>query len=387
MFKRTLHGRRNCIAACLLATLLPFASVAHAQTQGGLTQDQIVLGHSADLSGPLGDLGQEILKGARLYFDALNARGGINGRKIKLIAKDDKYEVQRSIDNVSAYLDNDEVFALFGTFGTPNNEAVIPMAQRAGVPVVAPYTGALSVRGRETHGVFNIRASYAEETEKLVEHLSTLNMRKLAIAHQDNAFGREVLAAAVRALGKRGITPLLVVSVQNDASDAASAAARIAAVAPEGVLLGLAGKPTVETIRHLNRLQRGVALYAPSVLAAPTNLRALGKDAAGVTVTQIVPYPFNATTPVVREYQTIATAAGEKEFSHLGLEGFINAKVISEGLRRAGRNLSRASFVAALDALHRYDVGGMEISFGRGGTSGARLVELTMVNAQGRLIH
>ena len=384
----TAHQRlRICIAACTFATLFTATGVTRAQGQGGLTDNQVVLGHSADLSGPLADLGQEILKGAQLYFDALNTRGGINGRKVLLIAKDDKYEVQRSVDNVKAYLHNDEVFALFGTFGTPNNEALIPLAQRAGVPVVAPYTGALSVRGRETRGVFNIRASYAEETERLVEHLSTLNTRRIAIAHQDNAFGREVLTAALSALGKRGITPLVVVSVKNDASDAASASAKIAATEPEAVLLGLAGKPTIETIRHMNKLQRGVALYAPSVLAAPSNLRTLGKDGAGVAVTQIVPYPFNATTPVVREHQTAATTAGEKEFSHLALEGFINAKVASEGLRRAGRNLTRASFVAALDALRKYDVGGMEISFGQGSTSGARLVALTMINAKGRLIH
>lgn len=387
MFIRALQSRRHCIATCMLAALFTATGVAAAQAQGGLTDDQIVLGHSADLSGPLSDLGLEVLKGAQLYFDALNARGGINGRKIKLIAKDDKYEVQRSVDNINSYLDKDEVFALFGTFGTPNNEALIPLAQKAGVPVVAPYTGALSVRNRTSRGVFNIRASYAEETEKLVEHLSTLNMRKLAIAHQDNAFGREVLAAALASLNKRGITPLIVVSVQNDANDAASAAARIVAAAPEGVILGLAGKPTVETIRHLNRLQRGIALYAPSVLAAPNNLRALGKDGAGVAVTQIVPFPFNAATPVVREYQSIAVAAGEKEFSHLALEGFINAKVASEGLRRAGRSLTRANFVEALDGLRNYDVGGMEVSFGRGATSGARHVELTMINAKGRLIH
>lgn len=380
------QGLRRCFAALLLACTLG-AGAGHAQVPGGLGPDQIVLGHSADLTGPLADLGQGVLKGAQLYFDALNARGGVHGRKVRLMSRDDGYEVRRSVDNVKSFIERDEVFALFGTFGTPNNEALIPLARKAGVPVIAPYTGALSVRGRDLQGVFNIRASYAEETEKLVEHLHTLNMRRIGIIHQDNAFGREVSQAAVAALARRGLKPLVVVSVLNDATDAQQAAAKVAVTAPEAVLLGLAGKPTVETIRHLTRLQRGVALYAPSVLAAPANLRSLGKDAAGVAVTQIVPFPLNATTPVVREYQAAARAAGEQEFSHLGLEGFINAKVAAEGLQRAGRNLTRTGFVAALEGLRRFDVGGMEISFGQGASSGARLVELTMINAHGRLIH
>jgi ABC-type branched-subunit amino acid transport system substrate-binding protein len=327
-----------------------------------------------------------VLKGAQLYFDALNARGGVHGRKVRLVAKDDAYDPRRTLMNVNGYVEGDETFALFGVFGTPNNEAIIPVALKAGLPVIAPYTGALSVRGRELKGVFNIRASYAEETEKLVEHLATLNMTRVAIAHQDNNFGREVLAAAIDALARRGLKPVEVAAVKNDASNAAEAAAKLAAVTPEVVLLGLAGKPTVETIRHLHQRQRGVALYAPSVLASPSNLRALGKDATGVAVTQIVPFPLNATIPVVREYQAVAAAAGEKEFSHLQLEGFINAKVTAEGLKRAGRNLTRAGFVAAMESLRRFDVGGMEVSFGQGATSGSRLVELTMINAQGRLI-
>ena len=382
------QGRRRCVAFCLLAPLVAAAPSARAQGVAGVSNDQVVLGHSGDLTGPLRDLGQEVLKGAQLYFDALNARGGVHGRKVKLISRDDAYEPQRTLQNVNAYVENEDVFALFGVFGTPNNEAIIPVALKAGLPVIAPYTGALSVRNPQLRGVFNIRASYAEETEKLVEHVATLNIKRIAIAHQDNAFGREVLAAAQKALARRGLKPMLVVSVKNDASDAAEAAGKIAALeeTPQAVLLGLAGKPTVETIRHLNQKRKGIALYAPSVLAAPSNLRDLGKDATGVTVTQIVPFPNNATMPVVREYQAAATAAGEKEFSHLALEGFINAKVAAEGLRRAGRALTRSGFVAAMDGMRPFDVGGMEVSFGNGAASAGRLVELTMINAQGRLI-
>lgn len=380
------QGRRRCFAQMVsIAATLAAPRLAFAQP-GGLAADSIVFGHSGDLTGPLRDLGTEVLKGAQFYFDALNARGGVHGRKVKLLPKDDAYDPQRTLMNVNGYVEGDDVFALFGVFGTPNNEAIIPVAMKSGLPVIAPYTGALSVRAAGLRGVFNIRASYAEEAEKLVEHVSTLHIKKLAIAHQDNAFGREVLSAALKAMERRGLKPVAVASVRNDATDAAEAAEKLAASAPEAVLLGLAGKPTVETIRHLNQKRRGVSLYALSVLAAPSNLRALGQDGAGVAVTQIVPFPHNTSIPVVREYQAAVTAAGEKEFSHLGLEGFINAKIAAEGLRRAGRQLTRNGFIAALDGLRHHDVGGLEVNFGQGAASGSRLVELTMINAQGRLI-
>jgi branched-chain amino acid transport system substrate-binding protein len=369
----------------MLASLLPLARTAHAQG-AGVSADQIVLGHSGDLTGPLRDLGTQVLKGAQLYFDSVNARGGIHGRKVKLLPKDDAYDPKRTVLNVNAYIENDDVFALFGIFGTPNNEAVIPAAQKAGLPIIASYTGATSVRSKDLRGVYNIRASYADETEKLVEHLTTLNVRKIAIAHQDNNFGRDVLNAAVAALAKRNLKPLVVVSVKNDATDAADAAQKIVLAEPEAVLLGLAGKPTVETIRSINQRKRGIVMYAPSVLAAPSSLRELGKDATGVTVSQIVPSPFNTTVALVREYQAVAREAGEKELSHLALEGYVNAKVTAEGLRRAGRNLTRGGFMAAMDTLRKHDLGGMEVAFGNGAASGSRLVELTMISADGRLI-
>jgi branched-chain amino acid transport system substrate-binding protein len=379
------QGRRRCVASFMLASLLPLARTAHAQG-AGISADQILLGHSGDLTGPLRDLGTQVLKGAQLYFDSINARGGIHGRKVKLLPKDDAYDPKRTVLNVNAYIENDDVFALFGIFGTPNNEAVIPAAQKAGLPIIASYTGATSVRSKDLRGVYNIRASYADETEKLVEHLTTLNVRKIAVAHQDNNFGRDVLNAAVAALAKRNLKPLVVVSVKNDATDAADAAQKIVVAEPEAVLLGLAGKPTVETIRSINQRKRGIVMYAPSVLAAPSSLRELGKDATGVTVSQIVPSPFNTTVALVREYQAVAREVGEKEFSHLALEGYVNAKVTAEGLRRAGRNLTRAGFMAAMDTLRKHDLGGMEVAFGNGAASGSRLVELTMISADGRLI-
>lgn len=352
----------------------------------GITTDSITLGQSTSLSGPLGDLGQEVLKGAKVYFEALNARGGVNGRSIKLVSKDDAYDSKKTLDNVNAFIAEDATFALFGTFGTPNNEALIPVAQKAGLPVLVPYTGAPSIRSKTSAGVFNLRASYADEMERLVEHLSTLGIQKIAIAYQNNAFGKEVLSAANDAMTRRKLKPLLAVSVENNGSDAPAAADKLVASTPEAVLLALAGKPTVDVIKNVSQRRRGMQMYALSVLATPANLRALSPDGTGVVITQVVPYPFNSTLPLVREYQQAMAAAGHTELSHLSLEGYLNAKVVTEGLRRAGRSPTRAALVSAMDTLRGYNLGGMEVSFGQGAASGSRFVELTMVNAQGKLI-
>jgi ABC-type branched-subunit amino acid transport system substrate-binding protein len=213
-----------------------------------------------------------------------------------------------------------------------------------------------------------------------------VGIKKIAIAYQNNAFGKEVLTAANAAMERRKLKPLLAVSIENSASDAASASEKLLAAGPEAVLLALAGKPTIEAIKNIVQRRRGIQMYALSVLATPSNLRALGKDGTGVAITQVVPFPVNSTMPLVREYQQAMTAAGHTEFSHLSLEGFINAKVTAEGLRRAGQKLTRAGLMSAMDSMRGYNLGGMDVTFGQGAASGSRFVELTMVNAQGKLI-
>lgn len=371
------------IARSLLVTTL-CASAAWAEP--GVTNDTITLAQSTALSGPQGDLGQEVLKGAKVYFDAVNAQGGVNGRLIKLVSKDDGYDPKRSLENVSTFIKDGSTFALFGTFGTSNNEALIPEAQKAGLPVLAPYTGAPSIRAASSKGVFNIRASYADEVDRLVNHLATVGIKKIAVAYLNNGFGKEVLAAANDSLERRKMKALITVPVETNASDAAAATDRLLASEPEAVLLALAGKPTIEVIKGIAQRRRGMQMYALSVLATPANLKALGPDGAGVTISQVVPFPNQSQMPLVREYQQAMTAASQPDLSHLSLEGYLNAKLITEGLRRAGRTLTQASLVSALDSMRNYNLGGMEVSFGHGAVSGSRFVELTMINGQGKLI-
>jgi branched-chain amino acid transport system substrate-binding protein len=373
---------RNILVGVATALLASTSALA----EPGVTNDAITLGQSTALSGPLGDLGQEVLKGSKAYFDALNARGGINGRKIVLIAKDDAYDPKITVENVEAFIAGGETFALFGTFGTPNNEALIPVALKAGMPVLMPYTGAPSIRKPELVGVFNLRASYADEAEKLIQHLTTIGFKKIGIAYQNNSFGKEVLTAATAALEQRQLKPVAAVSVENNASDAAAAATKLLAAQPDALVLGLAGKPTIEIIKNVNQSRKGLQMYALSVLATAGNLKALGNDGSGVAISQVVPFPSNTVMPLVRDYQQAMKAAGVNEFSHLSLEGYLNARVVAEGIRRAGRNLSRESLITSLQSINRMDMGGMEIGFGKGASSASKFVELTVINSQGRLV-
>lgn len=366
------------------AALLLSATVAHAEP--GVTADAITLGQSTSLSGPLADLGQEVLKGSKAYFDDLNARGGINGRKVVLNTKDDAYDAKKTVENVDAFIAGGETFALFGTFGTPNNEAILPAVQKSGIPLLMPYTGAPSIRKPELKGVFNLRASYADEAEKLIQHLTTIGFKKIGIAYQNNSFGKEVLAAATTTLEQRGLKPVASVSVENNASDASAAVTKLLAAQPDALVLGLAGKPTIEVIKNVNLAHRGMQMYALSVLATTGNLKTLGKDGIGVAISQVVPFPNNLAMSLVREYQQAMKTAGHTELSHLSLEGYVNAKVAAEGLRRAGRAPTREALATAMQSIKGLDLGGMEVSFTKGAASASKLVELTVINSRGQLV-
>lgn len=374
-------SRRQVLGGAVGLCAFGLAPLVQAQSQ-----DPIVLVQTAALTGPLGDLGQEFSKGARAYFDALNARGGIGGRNVKLVVHDDAYDPKKTVEIAQGVIASNNAFAFFGTFGTPNNEALIPLAQAAGMPVLMPYTGANSVRSKNFSGIFNLRASYADEAERSVEHLATVGIVRIAVLHQNNAFGKEFLAAAMTAMEKRGLKPVLVASVENDASDVAAAADKAATSSAEAVLLGLAGKPAIETIKGISQRRRGLTMYGLSVLGTAANIKALGSAGTGVAITQVMPFPSNASLPLVREYQQAMAAAGVSEYSHQSLEGFANAKLVAEGLRRAGKTITRSSFVAAMDEMRGYNLGGITASFGQGGVSASKFVELTLIGTQGRLI-
>ncbi len=285
------------------------------------------------------------------------------------------------------FLDDPGAFALFNCMGTPAIEAMLPMVVESGVPFFAPFTGALLARRKDARNVFNVRASYADEAEQLVRHLSTIGLRSIGIAYLNNAFGKEVHASTEAAIRKYRLQSLIATPVQPDASDAAAAASRMARAPQDALLVALAGKPTVDFVRAIRAQRRGLPLYALSIMGSSATVRSLGDDAPGITVSQVVPSPGNPALPLVREFRDAWKASGTAlEPSHLALEGYINARAFAEALRRAGRNPSRAAFIDSTWKLRGWDMGGLELNFTEPGSNASRFVELTMVGRDGRFI-
>lgn len=366
------------LAAGSLASHLP----AHADDTG-----PIRIAQSIALSGPLGELGQAMHQGAKAAFAAINAKGGVHGRAIELTVADDGYDVKRALANVNGFLEDRGNFALFNCMGTPMIEAMLPRVIETGIPFFAPFSGALSVRPKGARNVFNIRASYADEAEQLVQHLATIGIKRIAIAYQNNSFGKEVFTATQQAMAKHKLEAIMVATVENNSSDAAAAAKKIAQSEPEAVLVGLAGKPTIDFVKASRLERKGMPLYALSIMGAAATIKTLGADATGMAISQIVPLPGNLVMPVVRDFQQAWKAAQVAlEPSHLALEGYINARVFAEALRRTGRNPTRAGFIDSTWAIKSLDLGGFTVSFNEANLNASRFVELTMVSREGRFI-
>ena len=374
--------RRRLLASALALPLLGVGASARAAPD-----TPVRIGQSIALTGPLSDLGLAMQQGAQAAFAGINARGGVNGRRIELTTLDDGYEVARAVKNVNELLAMPECLALFSCMGTPMVAAVLPKVVETGVPLFAPFTGAQLSRVKGARNIFNIRASYADEAQKIVQHLHTLGIQRIAVAYQANTFGREVLASVQQAMAGLKLQDAATATVQDDASDAQASAQKLADADPEAVIVGLAGKPALQFVKAFRPLRRGVNVYALSVMGTSASIKALGADATGMAVAQVMPLPTKSIAPVVREFQQAWKAAGASaEPSHLALEGYINARVFAEALQRAGSNPTRASFINATWELKRLDLGGFEIAATAPEHSASRFVELTLVGRDGRFM-
>ncbi|WP_298213880.1 ABC transporter substrate-binding protein [Acidovorax sp.] len=374
-------ARRQILAAA--AVSLPWLGLGgNARAQ----ESVLKIAQSTALTGPLADLGSAMHQGAKAAFAAINGRGGIHGKTIELVTQDDAYDVPKALANVEQFLADRDTFALFNCMGTPMIDAMLPKVIESGIPFFAPFTGAQLSRTK-ARSVFNIRASYADEADKLVQHLSTLGIQRIGIVYQNNTFGKEVFNSAKQSMDRLKLPKAQTVTVENNASDAATAAAKLAGENLEAIVIGLAGKPTLEFVKAFRALQRGVTLYALSVMGTPATVKALGADATGMAISQVVPLPTNVVMPVVREFQVAWKASGATaEPSHLALEGYINARVFAEALQRAGRNPTRAAFIDATWNLKKWDLGGFDIHASTPERNASHFVELTMVARDGRFI-
>ncbi|MDP3652736.1 MAG: ABC transporter substrate-binding protein [Rhodoferax sp.] len=367
---------------CFLSVLFAGLTTPLHAAETGVSEQEIVLGQSLGITGPLAQMAPDIVNGAKAYFDAVNAKGGVFGRKIRTVVLDDGYDPATTQKTVRQLMHEDKVFALYSLTGTANVVGVLPLLAKepSPVPMFAPFTGADAVRSPAMPNVFHIRASYADELEKLVQHLSTVGVQRIGVLWMNNGMGKDGMAGIEKAMQKRALKPYATASIQPDGSDAEKAVATLHERGPEVIIMITAGTPTVSFIKAYNKMRPGMRFYTLSVMGTQSALRALGPDGVGVVVTSVVPFPWSNSNPLAKEYQDTMRKAGFDNLSFLGFESYINAKVLVEGLKRAGKDLTRVRFIAALEGMKSVNLGGFMVGFGKDSHQGSRFVELTIVS-------
>jgi ABC-type branched-subunit amino acid transport system substrate-binding protein len=356
------------------------APVAQAQKASGVTATSVVIGQSAPLSGPNAELGNDIRNGALAYFRKVNDSGGVHGRKIGLTTLDDGNQVPRAEANTKKLVEEQGVFALFGYASATLSRPALPIVEKHGVPFLAPFTGADPMRVFNKF-VYNVRASYADELEKIVEHYTTFGIKRFSIVYYDDAVGKENLAAVERALKKRNLT-LVSPGAFKDRSkpDIDGALKDVMKGNPEVVILTTLYKATSDFIKAAQKAGFAAQMVSNSFPGASPLGHELGRQGAGVSIAQVVPPPNKRSLPVVKEYQeAIQKQLGKKEYSFTSLESFIAAKVVVEALRRAGPKLTRENFMQALDNMKAYDTGGYTVNFSPTDHNGSSYSELTVI--------
>ncbi|MEO7741667.1 MAG: ABC transporter substrate-binding protein [Usitatibacter sp.] len=366
-----------------LATALALAATS-ALAQG-VTDSQILLGQSVALTGPAQQLGLDMQMGATLYFNTVNARGGVNGRKIVLKTLDDGYESARAAENTRKLINDERVFALFGYVGTPTSQASLPIFTAAKVPFVGPFTGAELLRAPVNPYIFNVRASYYDETEAIVQHLTAMSVNKIAVFYQNDAYGQAGLAGVERALKKRNLEIGAKGTVERNTVEVAKAVATMKQAQPQAIVMISAYKSCAAFIRDMKRAGSNPTFWNVSFVGSKALAKELDKEGRGVQISQVVPFPWDNTVPVVKEYRkALEEVKGEPGFGTL--EGYIAAKVMVEGLRRAGRNLNRDNFIKAMESINDYDAGGFKVSYGPGNRSGSKFVDLTIISKDQKFV-
>ena len=366
----------------LAAIGMAAATLASAQ---GVTDDEIVLGQSVALTGPAAQLGLDMQSGALLYFNDVNRKGGVNGRKIVLKTLDDGYESARAAENTKKLINDQKVFALFGYVGTPTSQASMPIFTEAKVPFVGPFTGAELLRSPLNRYVFNVRASYFDETEAIVQHLTAMSIDKIAVFYQNDAYGQAGLAGVERALKKRNLEVVAKGTVERNTVDVAKAVADIKKANPQAVVMISAYKSCAAYITETKKAGATPTFWNVSFVGSKALAKELDREGRGVQISQVVPFPWDKSLPVVKEYQALlAEQKGEPGFGTL--EGYIAAKVMVEGLKRAGRKLDREGFIKAMETIRDYDAGGFKVSYGPENHNGSKFVDLTIVSKDQRFV-
>jgi branched-chain amino acid transport system substrate-binding protein len=360
------------------------SSAVHSQ---GVSKPPILIGQSGPLSGSNKEFGEDIRAGALAYFSKVNAAGGVNGRKIELITLDDANDTKKSAENARILIEERGVLALFGYASATLSMPAIPFVEKHKVAFVGAFTGAEPMRKFRPQ-VYNIRASYADELEKIVEFYTSTGIKKFSVLHYDDAVGKENLGAVETALTKRGLKPVSVGTVKRNQTELGDAVNGVVKAGPDVVIATTLYRTTADFIKQARQAGSAAQFASTSFVGASALANELGTQGTGVVVAQVVPPFSKSSVPVVKEYQAaIEKQLGKKDYSFTSLESFIGAKILVEGMKRAGANPNRESLLKGLDTVQNFDIGGYLVDFNNQNHNGSTYVELTAIGRSGRFAY
>ena len=359
----------------------PAASVS----DPGISPDRVLFGQSAAFTGPAQALGDEMRRGINAAFAAANRAGGVHGRQLELATLDDAYEPDQAHDNTRRFVSDTPVFALIGAVGTPTSRAAVAVAQNAGVPFLAPFTGAELLRDPQLDQVLNLRASYYQETETMVARLTEdLGFTRIAVIYQNDSYGEAGLRGVEAALARRNLTPAATWYYQRNTSAVKTARLHLILANPEAVIMIGAYAPVAEIIAATRPLLDPVFM-AVSFVGSNALADALGAGGAGVYVTQVVPFPAATDQPAVAAYrQALAAYDPDAAPGFVSLEGYLAGRLAIAGLESCGPELSRRCFLDALRESGPLDLDGFALAYGPGDNQGSDAVYLTMIGPDGQ---
>jgi ABC-type branched-subunit amino acid transport system substrate-binding protein len=372
MFKSVLHADVLAVSLALFFAACP-ADAA-----------EILIGQSAPLSGGNADLGNDIRNGALAYFKKINDAGGVNGQKIRLLTLDDKNDTKGSAENTKKLVEENNVIALFGYASSTLSIPAMPMVKEHHVPFFAPFTGADTIR-KQNEFVYTVRATYADEIDKIVNFWGSLGSTRVTVLHYDDTVGKQNFETVARSLEKFGKKPVSV-AIKRNVDLADSSVQEIIASDPQIVVATTLYAPVAQMVRKLKAANKQYLVTSLSFAGASQIAKALGPEAAGISVALTVPTAKTTSVPIVKECTEAWTAFGQSgTMSVTAIEGCMAAKVLTEGIRRAGKEVSRESLQRALSGMGRTDVGGFIIDFKPGFRHGGKFVDIAVIRQNGDL--
>ncbi|HJV62106.1 MAG TPA: ABC transporter substrate-binding protein, partial [Albitalea sp.] len=335
-------------------------------------------------SGPLAATMNGPLKGQQLALEEFNRKGGVGGRKVRLVTLDDAYDPKRCVENTNTLIDQEHVTSLFGYASTANVAAVLPLLAEKKVPLVTAYTGAPALRARQHPYFFTATASYRDEVVQMVRNLATMARTRIALAYHNTPFGQLMLPVVEEVCKEQSCTLVAKAPLDIPGNDSVHVCQTLAAANPQAVIFMAFGAALLPFTRAA-RAYIGAPVYAPSIANNKQLLVALGDDARGLAFTQITPYPMQATTPITKDFAAAMSRAKLPiDFDHFF--GYLNMRVMLETLKRAGRTVTAQTLPVAIESMGKVDLGGYQLNFSPTNHHGSNFVDLLIIGPGGRFI-